>query len=135
MTLLTMLISGDGEHVRWAGAGHDPPILFDPANATFTEPEGGGIPLGIMAEQAYEEYDLPFGGVGSVLVTATDGVWETASPSGELFGKARLKAVIQTHHGESADGLIQAIIVVLNEFRESDRPLDDVTIVVVKRRA
>lgn len=135
MTLLTMLISGDGEHVRWAGAGHDPPILFDPASAAFTEPDGGGIPLGIMAEQTYEEYDLPFGGIGSILVSATDGVWETASPSGELFGKERLKVVIREHQGKSADGLIQAIIVVLDEFRESDRPLDDVTIVVVKRRA
>jgi sigma-B regulation protein RsbU (phosphoserine phosphatase) len=128
------LISPDGSSFRWAGAGHDPPLLFDPTTNEFHEPDGGGVPLGIVLGQTYEEYTCPIGPPGSIFVTGTDGIWETADPDRELYGKDRLRDIILKHHEESSEAIGAAIITSLNEFRQSDRPLDDVTLVVIKRR-
>ena len=48
MTFLALLISSDGGRFRWTAAGHDPPIVFNAADETFNEPDGGGVPLGIV---------------------------------------------------------------------------------------
>ena len=42
MTLCYMLVERDA--LRWVSAGHDPPILYDPASGAFEELEGGGDP-------------------------------------------------------------------------------------------
>ncbi|MEC8819150.1 MAG: SpoIIE family protein phosphatase, partial [Planctomycetota bacterium] len=67
-------------------------------------------------------------------VVATDGVWETASPEKELYGKDRLRDLLRRHASESAQSIADAIIRELDEFRGSSRPLDDVTLIVLKRR-
>ena len=108
--------------------------MYDPNSDAFHEPDGGGVPLGIIPDADYEEYQAEFGPEGSVMLMGTDGIWETADPNGELYGKERLKAVIQAHAGESADAIGKAVIESLNTYRGSDRPLDDVTMLIVKRR-
>ena len=133
MTFLAMQLSPDGSSFRWASAGHDPPLVYDSARDGFAEPEGGGVPLGILEEQVYEEYECPVGPAGSIVLTGTDGIWETASPEGELFGKDRLRTIIRERSSESPRKIGEAIIAELDRFRGSDRPLDDVTMVVVKR--
>ena len=134
MTLLAIVLSEDGATFRWTSAGHDPPLMYDPNSDAFHEPDGGGVPLGIIPDADYEEYQAEFGPEGSVMLMGTDGIWETADPNGELYGKERLKAVIQAHAGESADAIGKAVIESLNTYRGSDRPLDDVTMLIVKRR-
>lgn len=135
MTLLAMLVSPDGSSFRWASAGHDPPILLDGDSDTFREPEGGDVPLGIMDEVSFEEYECESGPPGSLVVAGTDGIWETADPSGELFGKDRLRAIIAREREGTAKEIGDAIIDALDRFRESKRPLDDVTLIVWKRRS
>ncbi|MDG2031108.1 MAG: SpoIIE family protein phosphatase [Phycisphaerales bacterium] len=133
MTFMSILVSADGSSFRWAGAGHDPPLLFNSNTRNFSEPNGGHIPLGIMCDQVFDEYESLLGPPGSILLTGTDGIWETANPEKELYGKDRLRSVIMSHADESAQMIGDAIIKDLNLFRCSDRPLDDVTMVVVKR--
>ena len=133
MTFLAVLVSPDGSSFRWAGAGHDPPILYNSNAQKFSEPSGGHIPLGIMSDQIYDEYESLLGPHGSILLTGTDGIWETANAAKELYGKDRLRKVIMDHANDSAQLIGDAIIRDLNTFRGSDRPLDDVTMVVVKR--
>jgi sigma-B regulation protein RsbU (phosphoserine phosphatase) len=134
MTFLAVLVAPDASGFKWASAGHDPPILLDGATGEFSEPEGGGIPLGILADQEYPEYVCPIGPSGSIVLTGTDGIWETASPEKELYGKERLCEVIRAHAEEDARTIGDAIIADLNAFRGSDRPLDDVTMVILKRK-
>ena len=133
MTFLAVLVSPDGSSFRWAGAGHDPPILYNANSKMFTEPSGGHIPLGIMPQQIYDEYECLLGPHGSIMLTGTDGIWETANPEKELYGKDRLRKIITEHAQESSKAIGEAIIADLNAFRGSDRPLDDVTMVVLKR--
>lgn len=134
MTLLAMTISPDGSIFRWASAGHDSPIVFDGESLIFSEPEGGNVPLGIMPNVEYKEYECATGPRGSIVVLGTDGIWETLSPLGEFYGKDRLRTIIASHRAEPSQDIGEAIIADLDRFRESDRPLDDVTLIVWKRR-
>ena len=133
MTFLALLVSADGSSFKWASAGHDPPLLYDPATDAFSEPDGGGVPLGILPEERYEEYECLVGPSGSIILTGTDGIWETASADGELFGKERLKAIIRANRDRSPQEIGDAIIAELDAYRGSDRPKDDVTMVLMKR--
>ena len=134
MTLLALVISPDGSSFKWAGAGHDPPLIYDSVADNFREPEGGDVPLGIIPDATFDEHHSEFGPPGSILLVGTDGIWETAAPNGDMFGKDRLRELMHTHRLKTSQQIGAEIISALDAFRGSDRPLDDVTLVVIKRR-
>ena len=51
----------------------------------------------------------------------------------EQFGKERLKAIIRANRDQSPQVIGDAIIAELDAYRGSDRPQDDVTMVLMKR--
>jgi sigma-B regulation protein RsbU (phosphoserine phosphatase) len=70
--------------------------------------------------------------MGKVLLIGTDGLWETQSESGEMFGKDRIKALIKKNANTSPDKIIEAIITTLKEFQGLMKQEDDVTLAVIK---
>ena len=134
MTLLALLVDHDGTGFGWASAGHDPPLIYDPRTDEFREPEGGGVPLGIVEEETFDVYRETLPGPGAILVAATDGVWETVDAEGTFFGKDRLRDVVRANAGASADAIARAIVQATHDFRGHDHPSDDVTVVVVRHR-
>lgn len=135
MTLLALLVDHDGSGFGWASAGHDPPLIFDPNTETFREPDGGGVPLGIVEEESFDVYRETLPGPGAIVVAATDGVWETVNAEGEFFGKDRLRDVVRNHAADDADTIARSIVEATHDFRGHDHPADDVTVVVVRHRS
>jgi sigma-B regulation protein RsbU (phosphoserine phosphatase) len=132
MTMCVASFDRDTGGCVWASAGHDPPIVFDPAANGFLEPAGGDVPLGVIEQVAFTDYFLATTAAGQVIVIGSDGVWETFSPEGEPFGKQRLKAIMRAHAGRPAAEIKDALITALSEFRGNSPMRDDVTFVVVK---
>ncbi|MBC01720.1 MAG: hypothetical protein CMJ34_00245 [Phycisphaerae bacterium] len=132
MTMLFIRLKPELDGFLWASAGHDPPIVYDPLRDTFHEPDGGSVPLGLVDDEHFDQYEEPLHGPGSIIVTATDGVWETVSPDGDFYGKDRLRELIHRHRDRSSREIMDAVIEDTNRFRGHDRAADDVTIVVVK---
>jgi phosphoserine phosphatase RsbU/P len=133
MTLALLRIDGDSGAISWASAGHDPAIIYDATADQFRELEGGELPLGLIEDVEYREYrDTESLRDGSVLVVATDGVWETFNERDEQYGKDRLRAVLRGHHGSSAADIATALEADLASFRGGRGYLDDVTFVIVK---
>ena len=132
MTMLFLRMKNDFTSFQWASAGHDPPIVYDPTQDTFHEPDGGGVPLGLVDDEHYEEYVEPLYGPGSIILTATDGVWETISPDGSFYGKDRLRELVRRHRESTSEQIMEAVIQETNRFRGHDRAADDVTIVIIK---
>jgi sigma-B regulation protein RsbU (phosphoserine phosphatase) len=66
--------------------------------------------------------------MGQVLLIGTDGLWETQSQSGEIFGKDRIKKLVKKHANASPDKILEAIISALKGMKQED----DVTLVVIK---
>lgn len=132
MTLALLLIDAETRIVRWASAGHDPAIVYDPQTNTFTELRGGDLPLGIDADAKYEEFcsqPLP---ESAIIAIGTDGVWEMFNEQNDQYGKDRLRAVIAKSHTLTAGGIAAALESDLAEFRGTRIPADDVTFVIIK---
>src|SRR6266540_5057523 len=87
-----------GERMRWANAGHAPPVLLGPDGAQRLA--ATGVPLGVGEEARYDEHETRFA-LGDVLFAATDGLVE-ARRDGAFFGDERLVAVL-TEHGRNLE--------------------------------
>jgi len=132
MTMHLALVDTKNFTYRWASAGHDAAIMYDPAADNFEEHEQSGFPLGIMQDSEYEEYSYQPLRPGQIIVVGTDGIWEMPNADGDMFGKDRLRDIIRRTAHLTAAGIVEAIIDDLKQFRGARRPSDDVTLVVMK---
>jgi phosphoserine phosphatase RsbU/P len=132
MTLSLLMIDAESRIVRWASAGHDPAIVFDPHANSFQELEGSGMPLGLLVDADYEEYTSVALPVNSILLIGTDGIWEMFNEKQEQYGKNRLREVMRVNHHQSAAKIGAALYADLANFRGAEIPADDVTFVVVR---
>lgn len=132
MTMLLMTIGASSRQMRWASAGHGPPIVYDANAGHFCEITGGGIPLGILEEEIYVENTWSDLGTGHLVVAATDGLWETRNEDGDLFGMVRVRALLRDNAHRSAAEISEVIRDQLARFRGLAAPDDDLTFVIVK---
>ena len=117
--------------LRFANAGHNPPILVR-ASGEAEMLEGGGPVLGILPIAPYREEKAQLG-PGDLLAIYSDGVTEATSPSEDEYGEERLIEVLKAHRGESAAGIAAAVVASLAEFGAGSPAADDVTIVIARR--
>jgi sigma-B regulation protein RsbU (phosphoserine phosphatase) len=132
MTMHLALVDARGGCYRWVSAGHDPAFTYDPDTDSFDERTEGGLPLGVLADGAYEEHAFGPLRPGQVIVVGTDGVWEMPNAQGEQFGKDRLREVIRRAASGTAADVVDAIVASLAKFRGECKLVDDVTFVVMK---
>jgi phosphoserine phosphatase RsbU/P len=131
MTMLLLLVDPSTGTLRWASAGHDRPIVYDPAGR-FIETEGGGIPLGVEAGAVYADSCVSGLAPGAVVAIGTDGVWEARKPGGEFFGKDRLRALVRDHARRPAAEIAAVVATALGAFLENCPFQDDATLVIVR---
>lgn len=132
MTMALVVIDPSKGSAQWASAGHDPTIVYHPGPDQFEELEGGGVPLGMMEDEVYEQYSRDGLATGDVLVIGTDGIWEMADPANNMFGKDRLRAIIRENHRKPAREIADIIEKSLTAFRGPASIQDDVTFVIIK---
>jgi len=131
MTMHLSILDAKTVTIRWVSAGHDPVIVYDPTDGTFTEVGEGDLPLGIMEDMQYREQTSALR-PGQVLFLGTDGVWEMPDAKGGQFGKDRLREALRDLAVRPADEIAHAIRERLTSFRGDVKSVDDVTFVVVK---
>lgn len=132
MTMLLVTLSGGGDQLRWASAGHGPPVVYDPVSDTFPELDGGGLPLGLMDGEHYEEYIQKDIRPGTILLVSTDGLEETMDHAGEQYGVDRVRDILRKHASKPAEAISQAIRQSLATHRGEASQDDDLTFVVAK---
>jgi len=116
---------------RWVHAGHEPAMLYDPAEDSFDALGGEGLPLGVMADWAYEESKKQLHS-GQIILIGTDGIKETHNEHNELFGAERFNRVIRDHSRKPAKEIIKEMFDALQSFRFPVERKDDETLVVIK---
>src|SRR5262245_9302185 len=117
--------------LRYLNAGHNPPFVV--RSATTESLEASAIPLGMLAGTVYKEGDLQLE-PGDMLVVYSDGLTEARNASDEEFGPDRLGALLQRLRGLPAELIVQRVIEEVNLFLGSERPHDDLSLVVLVRR-
>ena len=131
ITLFYAEIDGRSGEMSYVNAGHNPPFVL----------RGGGIQerlgatsvaLGILPGEAYPVSSLLLGSLDRLLLY-TDGITEAFNTADEEYGEERLAAYLDVRrhatHKELVAGLIESVLL----FCGSERPRDDMTLMVVGR--
>ncbi|HET9327499.1 MAG TPA: SpoIIE family protein phosphatase [Candidatus Eisenbacteria bacterium] len=113
-----------------ANAGLEPPLLRR-RSGEWESMAVGGVLLGVDPEADYPEARADLG-AGDLVLIYTDGLTE-ARRADELFGTDRVREVVDQNAHRRAVDLVQALIQAARCF--ADRPLDDLTVVVLKQLA
>jgi len=131
MTLFYSEIDITERCFRWVHAGHEPAMLYDPAENSFEALGGKGLALGVKADYVYEESEKQLH-TGQIILIGTDGIKETRNEQNELFGAERFNRVIRDHAHKSAGDIIIEMFDALERFRFPVEREDDETLVVIK---
>jgi sigma-B regulation protein RsbU (phosphoserine phosphatase) len=132
MTMLLMTVDAKRKELCWATAGHDTPIVYDPATDQFSQFNGSGMSLGLVKGVDYEEHLFTDVRPGQVIMALTDGLWEAFNKDGEMFGKDRVRNLIRRFATLSAVEISEQINAELSRFLGVKSPDDDLTFVIVK---
>jgi sigma-B regulation protein RsbU (phosphoserine phosphatase) len=115
----------------YACAGHNPPRLKHCDDGSLTSLDGvRSLPLGIAMDEDFAEHVQPLR-PGDQLVFYTDGITDAASPTGEMFGLARLDRVLAECPLTAAD-LLQAVLEEIDRFTAGRPAEDDRTLLVAR---
>ena len=134
MTLFICKIDRCNKTIQWINAGHEPAVVYDPETDNFTLLTGGGLPLGVSENAAYQKFQRNIRSEQIILI-GTDGIRESLSAQGQMFGTKRIEESVQANWRKPAKEILQAIMDALDEFCRPMTKEDDVTLVVVKVEA
>ena len=126
VTLMYLVLEPASGTLRFANAGHPPPLVFGGGGSRYVEGEVSP-PLGVTAEAHFTETRLDLR-EGETLLLYTDGLVERREESIQV-GLDRLLRVAAGHEGSDVDGLCDHI---LSALVESDHVSDDVALVAVR---
>jgi sigma-B regulation protein RsbU (phosphoserine phosphatase) len=128
ITFFYAQLDGPLRRLRYASAGHNPPVLQHRDGSHQRLTEGGGV-LGVFPDQTFglgTEQLAP----GDRVIFFTDGVTEANSPEGEEFGEARLLALLEEHRSLSAGELQIKVLGAAADF-SGGHWRDDATLVIL----
>src|SRR2546423_11347876 len=113
--------------------GHSPPMLLRTAGEVLRL-DKGGLPIGMMKGMVYQEDSVGFN-LGDVLVIYSDGITESVNEQDEEFEEDRLIEVVRHNLNRSASGIRDRIDEALSRFVGTMAPVDDMTLMIIKRNA
>ena len=125
-------------HAYFSYAGHYPVLLrrhederWTPVTLDTPVSKLANLPLGVDADVTYEQRKLPVKS-GDQLLFYTDGVIETPDRNGQLFGRARLDAVLNEVGKADPFALKSAVLSALRRHAEGELAHDDVTLLAIE---
>jgi len=122
------VIDTESRMLCYSNAGHNPPVLVRSDGSALELRAGGGV-LGLFAEWSYEQAQLKLE-KGDRLVLYTDGITEVESRDDEEFGIERVKQIVVSNRGGSADQIQRTLMQEVTGHCEG-RFQDDATVVVI----
>jgi phosphoserine phosphatase len=119
-------------HLDYVAAGQGPLLFVSAAGVEARSADG--LPLAVLAdvECPAATYDFTPGGTAVLL---TDGFYETDNPAGEQFGDERVIAFVRERPDVPLDRLIAELHAEIKQFRQEAAQGDDLTAVLIRRRA
>ncbi len=134
VTAIYGIIDLNSGSISIARAGHSPAILVDVSgNAELLRT--GGLGIGLCRNELFVESmevkNFTFS-PGDLIVLYTDGVIEGRNTDGVEFGYERLITSVQKARYERAEGVHDAIRKTIDEFMDSNKYYDDLTLLVIK---
>ena len=132
LTALVLELDGSSGALRFASAGHEPPLLLRAGVPEPVELPAGGAMLGLFDELEPEERTLDLA-PGDLVLAYTDGVTDALDSSGDRFGDVRLRELLGRGGELSARDVVDRILAGVHAFAGSEPPADDITLVAIRR--
>ncbi|MCF8383058.1 MAG: SpoIIE family protein phosphatase [Chlorobium sp.] len=132
-TILCMRLDLMKQQCRMIDCGHNPLIHLQYRTGQSILRKGSNLPIGMMEQEEYSEDTFPVEN-GDLLVLYSDGITESRSPEGEMFGIERLSSIIEKHSELPVCRIIDIIRQELTAFCLSESFEDDVTCIIISIR-
>jgi sigma-B regulation protein RsbU (phosphoserine phosphatase) len=110
--------------------GHNPPLIRTQAGTVSRIPVRTNIPLGVSDTHLFSGDRITLR-PGDQVVLFTDGITEAENERAELFGEARLEALVKEAMGSSPATLTGQIIDGARAFSAGAEQSDDITVMVL----
>jgi serine phosphatase RsbU (regulator of sigma subunit) len=136
VTMIALVIDLKTGEVAYCNAGHEPPVLTRRSSGdTLLLDDGGGPPLCVVDDFPYEEARVKLE-ARDVLVLASDGFTEAMNRDGALYGRERLRALLESPVRRGVDPTVlgNEIIAAIKQFESGSEPADDQTLLLVSWR-
>jgi serine phosphatase RsbU (regulator of sigma subunit) len=130
-TLFYALYEHRSGELRYTNAGHPPALLLRAGEERCRRLSAGGMGIGIAERQVYREEVLKLVR-GDVLLIYSDGITDTRSPSGALFGEARLAQLLGRYRPGTSWEILSSVLGEIEAFAGGGPQTDDLALVVLK---
>jgi serine phosphatase RsbU (regulator of sigma subunit) len=117
--------------LRYASAGHCPPLLWQAQTQSSQWLRGHGLPLGVLDSVVIEEHEMQLES-GDVVVFYTDGVTEAYNDADEMYGNDRLRYTVAGGQNLGAQQVLDSIMQSVQAFSGRREQMDDLTMVVLR---
>lgn len=132
VTVFCAILDTRSGEVRFANAGHNPPLVTSTDGFIYMTPKVGFV-LGPIPDSAYECESISLRR-GDTLFLYTDGVTEAKNPAAELYGESRLLAALRRGSSENLTELIHSIREEVKFYANGAPQSDDVTMLAITYR-
>lgn len=133
VSLCLCVIDTENKLFYFSNAGLNRPIIKSNAKIEFLQSEGPRLPLGVQNNLSYKQNNVIIKS-GDIIILTTDGVSEAQNNSRELFGDERLVNALLKLNTEKLTALEikNSIITEVRGFTKSKKPMDDMTVLIIK---
>lgn len=129
-TFFCGVLNSARNQLAYINAGHIPPFIVR-RNGNVERPAEGDLPVGLMPGVHYRQHTIHIA-PGDSIVCVSDGIVEAQTCDDELWGEARLEAVLLGNPHVPAKQLAHIVLKSADEFAGHTEQFDDMTIVVLK---
>ncbi|WP_243371369.1 SpoIIE family protein phosphatase [Geotalea sp. SG265] len=117
--------------LRYANAGHNPPLIMGKGAAACIELDAEGLILGINRTVSFEEKLFQLH-EGDLVLFYTDGIIEAQNEGGELFGVDRLCLILKNMALEEPDRIMRRVLAEVTRFAGSKPLEDDISMIIMR---
>ncbi len=121
---------GNGE-IRYANAGHNPPMIVRADGSVHPIPTRPGIVLGYLPEFEYVEESMTLAH-GETICLYTDGISEATNGGDELFSEGRLQRVFHENAKADVRGVVKATLSAIDDFAGDAPQSDDLALLCIR---
>jgi phosphoserine phosphatase len=121
--------------LRFHSGGQAPILLFEARTRECRRYKPTSFPLAAMPLRSLRPATEIGLQPGDILALLSDGIYEYRNAAGEEFGEVRVEALLARHHELPAAELAAKILGAVQAFAGNAMQEDDMTVVLVKRKA
>jgi serine phosphatase RsbU (regulator of sigma subunit) len=119
--------------LRYVNAGHEPPLVMH-ADGSCDALDSTGLPVAMIEEPMFETAEVALA-PGDVIAVFSDGIPEATTDGERFLGLERVKEQLCALRGEGLSQIRERIIGVVQQFLGGESTSDDLTLILMRRRA